>query len=243
MEGYKKDIDGLLYRITNIVDGIHPDIFFEGLDDGDYTKKIGKLLCSKEFTIFLECLEARKDQIVDIYHLFFWPEYQQIYFLERVYDLLWKDFKIVENSNNWNVVLKLERCFSVQWNWVNDIPSKGAFRKVFNYENGPTWEIEHIPKVYAIAFWCHCKMHYNDHLAVGENRKTVEEIHIELNKRFNILGRVFQVFCKFTRKFHQTIQNSEVCEKLVKLKSGSPKIPAKVQPINTSDDVAMEEIS
>ncbi|KAK4265280.1 hypothetical protein QN277_026352 [Acacia crassicarpa] len=220
IEGYKKDIDGLLYMIINIVDGVHPNIFFEGLDDGDYTKKIGKLHCSKEFTIFLECLETRKDdEMVDIYHPFFWPEYQQVYFLERVYELLWKDFKMEEDSNHWDVVLKLEHCFSVQWNWVNDIPSEGAFRKVFNYENGPTWEIEHIPKSYAIAFWCHCKTHYNDHLAVGENQKIVEEIHIELNKRFNILGRVFQAVYKFTRNFDQTIQNSEVCEKLVNLKN------------------------
>ncbi|KAI9125394.1 hypothetical protein K1719_004010 [Acacia pycnantha] len=220
IEGYNKDIHCLLYMISNIVDGVHPDKFFDGLDDiVDYKKKIRKLHCSKEFSIFLKCLIERKDRMVDIYHPFFWSEYQQIYFLQRVYDLLWKDFKMVENSNHWNVVLKLERCFSSQWNWVNDIPSEGAFSGVFYYENGPTWEMEHIPKAYAIAFWRHCKMHYNDHLAVGENRKTVEEIHIELNKRFNMLGRIFQAVCDFTERYDETIQDSEVFEKLVKLRN------------------------
>ncbi|KAK4265989.1 hypothetical protein QN277_026967 [Acacia crassicarpa] len=51
-EGYKNDIDGLLHIITNIVDRVDPDLFFEGLDD-DFKKIIGKLHCSKEFTIFL----------------------------------------------------------------------------------------------------------------------------------------------------------------------------------------------
>ncbi|KAI9123349.1 hypothetical protein K1719_006238 [Acacia pycnantha] len=215
IEGYNNDVDCLLYMISNIVEGVHPDNFFDGLNV-DY-KKIRKLHCSKEFSIFLKCLIDRKDRIDDIYHPFFWPEYQQICFLERVYDLLWKDFQMEENSSHWNVVLRLEHCFSSQWNWANDIPSEGAFRGVFYYKNGPAWEMEHIPKVYAIAFWRHCKTHYNDHLAVGEKRKTVKEIHIELNKRFNILGRVFQAICSFIENSsNQRATNIYACNVKVK---------------------------
>ncbi|KAK4265988.1 hypothetical protein QN277_026966 [Acacia crassicarpa] len=125
-----------------------------------------------------------------------------------------------ENSSHSKIALRLERCFSLQWNWVNDIPSEGAFRGVYNYKNGPPeWQIKHIGKVYAIAFWRHCKTHYNDHLAVGENRKTVEEIHDEVNKRFNILGRVFQAVCIFLAKGSPGKKDSEVHVKLVELRN------------------------
>ncbi|KAK4265983.1 hypothetical protein QN277_026961 [Acacia crassicarpa] len=218
IKGYEKDIDDLLYMITNIVNRVPPDLFFEGLADG-FTKEKARLYCSKEFSIFLESSKERKvDDTVDIYHPFFWPVYQQMYFLERVYDLFWKDFKLEENTVHWHVILVLENSFSCQWNWVEDIPNEGAFSKVYNDERNPRWQRRDFPKAVAIAFWRHCKTHYNDKLAVGENRKTVNEIRIELNKRFNILGRVFQAVCKFTRKFDHG-QVSVICDTLAELRN------------------------
>ncbi|KAI9109796.1 hypothetical protein K1719_018837 [Acacia pycnantha] len=128
-----------------------------------------------------------------------------------------EDFKMEVNSDHWGVVLKLEHCFSRQWIWVNGLPSEGALNKVYNHKDSPKWQMRYFPKVYAIAFWHHCKTHYNDKLAEGENRKTVEEIHIELNKRFNILGRVFEAVCNFTRKVHdETIEDRYACNVKVK---------------------------
>ncbi|KAI9123045.1 hypothetical protein K1719_005934 [Acacia pycnantha] len=163
IEGYKKDIACLLYMISNIVDGVHPDNFFEGLDD-DCKKKTEELYCSKEFSTFLKFLEDRKNERVNIYTTFFWTQDQQIFFLESVYDLFWKDFKCLKCY--WSDIQKLEACFrSLGWDWEENIPSLGPFRSVFDYNmnHGGGWEIGQIPLAYSIAFWRHSKTHYNDY--------------------------------------------------------------------------------
>ncbi|KAI9076716.1 hypothetical protein K1719_041299 [Acacia pycnantha] len=218
IEGSKNDIACLHCMILNVVNRVPPEEFKRL--DVDYQMPQGRLYCSTEFATFLKCLEQRKDKTVNIYTPFFWTQDQKVNFLRAIYDLFWKDLIGLKDVDHKKNILNLETCFDApQWNWKKYIPKQGPFKEVFDFgmSHGGWNQKECFPKAYSIAFWRHSITHYNDYVPVGE-RRTVQEINIDLNERFGIVDRVFHAVCNFTERYNINYQDKAVYDRMVELR-------------------------